>query len=309
LYSVRARAKKEGLDCTLTIEDIHIPDRCPVFGTPLRAIVGCDGVSPTSLRHSPSVDRVNNDLGYTKDNICVISFRANDIKKDATLSELRGLLAYMMQPSSANSKDNSGALLERAREIVAQERGGNKPKPHLGPGALPCSACGRVLPLDNFRVRKADSRRRVAIDGTRRDSFCNECARTACLLKDPRLKLLYAAKARAKRLQRDFDLSPEDIIIPRVCPALGIELRPALGEGRSGFGTLWDSPVLDRIDSSKGYTKDNVQVISFRANNLKKDATAGEIHALVDYVETFHEANTMLDPLNTATTTAWRMVR
>lgn len=37
------------------------------------------------------------------------------------------------------------------------------------------------------------------------------------------------------------------------------------------------SPSLDRIDSSKGYVKGNVRVISARANMLKNNATVEEL--------------------------------
>lgn len=41
-----------------------------------------------------------------------------------------------------------------------------------------------------------------------------------------------------------------------------------------------DCITLDRIDSSKGYTPDNIIVCSWRANNLLKDATAAEMALL-----------------------------
>jgi hypothetical protein len=50
------------------------------------------------------------------------------------------------------------------------------------------------------------------------------------------------------------------------------------------------SPSIDRVDSSKGYTKDNIQVISHRANNLKNNATLEELRKLVTYVENFQNS-------------------
>lgn len=44
---------------------------------------------------SPSIDRFDNALGYVKGNIRVISTRANLLKRDATVDEVRRLLAYM----------------------------------------------------------------------------------------------------------------------------------------------------------------------------------------------------------------------
>lgn len=56
-----------------------------------------------------------------------------------------------------------------------------------------------------------------------------------------------------------------------MCPVLGIPLF-------KGTGKLTDnSPTLDRIDSTGGYTKDNVLVVSARANRIKSDATIEEL--------------------------------
>ena len=38
--------------------------------------------------NAPSIDRINNDGGYTKDNIMIMSTRANLLKKNATIDEL-----------------------------------------------------------------------------------------------------------------------------------------------------------------------------------------------------------------------------
>lgn len=44
---------------------------------------------------SPSLDRIKPELGYVKGNIRVISFKANSIKNDASIEELRQILQYM----------------------------------------------------------------------------------------------------------------------------------------------------------------------------------------------------------------------
>jgi len=81
------------------------------------------------------------------------------------------------------------------------------------------------------------------------------------------------AKARAKKNQLEFTLSPYDIKIPERCPYLDIELK--CFSGRPGGEPC--SPALDRIDSSKGYTPDNVQVISHLANMMKSSATKEQL--------------------------------
>ena len=54
---------------------------------------GGHGSWPTE--NSPSVDRVVPSLGYVKGNVHVISHRANSMKSDATIENVRALLAYM----------------------------------------------------------------------------------------------------------------------------------------------------------------------------------------------------------------------
>jgi len=88
--------------------------------------------------------------------------------------------------------------------------------------------------------------------------------------RDARSPMWSRAKYRAKQKGLEFNITKEDIIIPDTCPLLGTPMQ---------------SPSLDRIDSSKGYTKDNVWVISNRANTLKNDATIKELKMLVENLE------------------------
>ncbi len=87
IHPIRHRARQKGLEFDLTPEDLVVPTTCPVLGIPLSAC---------GPRHSmPSVDRFDNARGYTRDNIRVISYRANELKRDASIDEIRRVLAYM----------------------------------------------------------------------------------------------------------------------------------------------------------------------------------------------------------------------
>ena len=68
---------------------------------------------------------------------------------------------------------------------------------------------------------------------------------------------------------------------PTHCPYLGVELDATYYQGRKGgaAGAHPNSPSLDRIDSSRGYHWDNIQVISFLANRIKTNATSEELTA------------------------------
>jgi hypothetical protein len=91
--------------------------------------------------------------------------------------------------------------------------------------------------------------------------------------------LVSRAKKRANKFGMEFDLRPEDITVPSTCPVLGIPL--AVCHGKSGGGN--GSPSLDRIDSKRGYTKDNVLVVSWRANHIKNNSTIEELETVARF--------------------------
>jgi hypothetical protein len=98
---------------------------------------------------------------------------------------------------------------------------------------------------------------------------------------NPGQYLLQHAKSRAKRKGLLFNLTRKDIVVPSVCPVLGIPLQV-------GTKIHYDaSPTIDRIDNSKGYTKDNIVIVSWRANSIKKDASIDELKRLVDFYSKF----------------------
>lgn len=95
LKGMKYRARKRGLEFNLTEEDLKVPAVCPVLGIPLK-IKG-------TREECPSVDRFDNTKGYTKDNVRIISYRANMIKCDATLQELERLVTYMKGTSNGQA--------------------------------------------------------------------------------------------------------------------------------------------------------------------------------------------------------------
>ena len=109
--------------------------------------------------------------------------------------------------------------------------------------------------------------------GGRRCMVCHNQERFRYPIKG----MLGQARSRSRRFGRQFDLTDDDIRIPMHCPILGLKLGP-VGGGQNGRND--NSPSLDRIDSSLGYVRGNVWVISNRANMLKRDATLAELRAL-----------------------------
>ncbi len=108
------------------------------------------------------------------------------------------------------------------------------------------------------------------------------------LAHDKRYYMWKASRQHAKKQHVPWDLQLEDIpIIPAVCPVLGITLDQASTK------TNDHSPSLDRVIPERGYVPNNVQIISWRANRIKSNATPAELMMLVKYIQEHvsHEQN------------------
>lgn len=95
LYNyAKRRARDKNIVFDISVIDIqnalHEANwQCPILGIPLR--IATKRMDP----NSPSLDRINNNKGYTVDNIHIISNRANILKRDASLDEIRQLFCWM----------------------------------------------------------------------------------------------------------------------------------------------------------------------------------------------------------------------
>ena len=89
LADARKRAKRKGMEYDLTKEDLVVPETCPVLGLILE--VGEGKRQP----NSPSIDRIDNSKGYVRGNVAIISLRANALKNDGTIEELKAIVKYM----------------------------------------------------------------------------------------------------------------------------------------------------------------------------------------------------------------------
>jgi hypothetical protein len=136
--------------------------------------------------------------------------------------------------------------------------------------------CGtqKVVGAQNLMTRHA-SRRVVSCGCYHREI----CYRENAACRDAAHLMLWGAKKRAREDGVPFGITVADIEIPECCPLLGIALERAQGF-RTGA-----SPSLDRIRPELGYVPGNVWVISFRANQIKSDATLDELRAIVRGLE------------------------
>ena len=76
----KSRAKEKNVEFNITKDDIVIPDVCPILNIPIIYHSG----KPGGKMNSPALDRVDNNKGYIKGNIMVISHLANMMKSCAT---------------------------------------------------------------------------------------------------------------------------------------------------------------------------------------------------------------------------------
>jgi len=140
-----------------------------------------------------------------------------------------------------------------------------------------CIVCEEMLPYDAFGK-----------DRTLWKGIANQCKKCRkpiskryydkWLKDNPEMRMLVSARSRAKRYNYPFDITIEDIVIPEFCPVLGIKLE------RNGGSCNYATPSLDKMIPELGYVKGNINVISWRANWIKQNATLEEITKLVKWM-------------------------
>jgi len=89
LTQAKYRARKRDIEFSVSVSDLKVPDICPIMGIP---IIQSEG---RRTDNSSSVDRVDNNKGYTPDNTRIISWLANGRKGDLTIEQIDRLHDYV----------------------------------------------------------------------------------------------------------------------------------------------------------------------------------------------------------------------
>jgi hypothetical protein len=138
-----------------------------------------------------------------------------------------------------------------------------------------CRECLNILDFDKFH------KHRQCLFGI--NTVCKECrlpkSKRNYSLKTNEHLLFDGAKSRAKSKRLNFSLEIKDILIPDFCPVLGIPLSKGVGSSTD------NTPTLDRIIPELGYTKENVVVISNKANRIKSNGNYQEIYKVARWLE------------------------
>jgi len=154
-------------------------------------------------------------------------------------------------------------------EILSRDQAKLKNIPHYYTG-IPCDS-------NHDSKRYTISGKCIACENIKSSEYAKR--------KKPNI-LLTKAKNRAKQKNLEFNIDITDIVIPKKCPVLGIDI---ISDGSKRYTN--NSPSVDRIDNNKGYIKGNVTVISYRANALKNDATIEELQRIVKYMKDGQKKN------------------
>ena len=162
-----------------------------------------------------------------------------------------------------------------------------------------CKVCDQLLPVFSFTKNKANKdnlqiackscdnlrqKKRRIEKKEQIQQYGKEYRKKHMNDMDFRLQgLLNASRTRAKEKNREHTLTKQDLyeLFPKDgrCPIFGLTLE------WNGSGFRETSPSIDRIDSTKGYTKDNVQIISWKANRIKGYASVEELEILLAYLK------------------------
>lgn len=128
-----------------------------------------------------------------------------------------------------------------------------------------CVSCERVLSTTNFYKSE-----RIKAEPT-----CKKCRPRQLDSNDVRVVLWTNAYSRAIKNNIAFTITIDDIVVPDVCPVLGVPFE----RGHSKW-----TYSLDKVRPSEGYVPGNVAVISNEANRLKSYMTDETIENMLRYV-------------------------
>ena len=208
LRNARRRAARNNHTFELTRSDIIIPKYCPILHVQFQIGEG------KKHKYSATVDRLDNDKGYTKDNIVVVTNIANTVKNNGSVDDLSRIINFLKSVE------------------VHQDK-----------------TWVKIFEIMNFTVHK----------------------------NSPALaKLMYKKRKEENRakLNREFTITTSDIIVPNLCPALGIPLF------RGKNIAIDNSPTVDRLNNNLGYQPSNIAVLSKKANLMKNNVATLELEQI-----------------------------
>ena len=98
-HNLKSSANAQGIPYDLTPEYLESiwTGRCAIFGIPI-SYQGNDNERPTA-----EIDKITPSLGYVKGNVAWVCHRANRLKDNATLEELKKIVNYLENLNGSNA--------------------------------------------------------------------------------------------------------------------------------------------------------------------------------------------------------------
>ena len=116
-------------------------------------------------------------------------------------------------------------------------------------------------------------------------------SRAEARASDPCRRILNSSygNARSRGLEHNIGIADVRAAYPKdnICPILGIPFTNIRQDKQSK--KIGSNPSLDRIDNTLGYIPGNIQVISWRANSMKSDASKEELIAFAKGILKLYE--------------------
>ena len=148
-----------------------------------------------------------------------------------------------------------------------------------------CKTCRNEKPLEDFWPTRGtkDGRQYVCIECSKERQEKLQARRDAAGPEAKQLSvrryLLRVARRRAKDAGTECTIAADEIPWADTCPVLGVALKQNAGNlDRYAYS-------LDRVDSSKGYVKGNVRIVSWQFNNLKSNMTLEQVERFYLYMK------------------------
>ena len=142
-----------------------------------------------------------------------------------------------------------------------------------------CVDCKKLSAAMRYRANKVPSGRKVGRPRKYPDGVWPVKPKRVCFVPVTVEEHWIARNKNGKKYKLRAELSVEyyKTLIVDTCPLLGIKLTY-----ENFKGNMPDNyATLDKIDPNKGYVEGNVQIVSFRANTLKSNATLEELKMIV----------------------------
>lgn len=165
-----------------------------------------------------------------------------------------------------------------------------KPRKRKSGNRKPNRKAGRTIPIECSGVgcNEIVYVTKEVFDNSNKRSFCSNECNLYRKRYNPYYMYLRDVEKRANKKKFEFDLNEE--FIKKLlegeqnskCAVTGVEIE--VKHPRDEY-TLYDTASLDRIDSSKGYTKDNVRWVMLGINYMKMSAEDSELHETLKLIK------------------------